>query len=363
VAPWTAVSPRRPIEDWAAYDEKLLRLKGNDRKFTRRINEAARCNPKRVVFADANTDNMLRAAAIAAADGLCIPLLLGNEEMIGKRAARLGLDISGIEIVNLRHDREAPRREKYARMLAEKRQRQGGNYENCLEKMFERSYFGMMMVENGDADAFIAGIRSANNETANIAKEVVGLKDGYDHFASLHVLETSKGTYFLADTMINGTTDEDTLYDITRLTADAVKFFAHDPVMALVSYSNFGSNNEAECAKVHNVVDRIHALNPDLAIDGEMQINYAFNTPVRDKVFPFNRLKGKDVNTLVFPNLSAANAAYRIMLEMGVGESHRPDPDGSEEAYPLYQRGRRGCATSSTSSLSPCSTPPCSRAA
>ncbi len=176
----TAVSPavargamesgvaRRPIGDWAAYDEKLLRLKGNDRKFTRRLNEAARCNPKRVVFAEANTDNMLRAATIAAADGLCIPILLGNEEMIEKRAVRLGLDISGIEIVNLRHDREAARREKYAEKLSEKRQRQGENFESALDKMFDRNYFGMMMVENGDADAFIAGTRAANNKTGII---------------------------------------------------------------------------------------------------------------------------------------------------------------------------------------------------
>ena len=129
---------RRPITDWAAYDEKLLRLKGNDRKFTRRLNEAARSNPKRVVFAEANTDNMLRAAAIAAADGLCIPILLGNEEMIEKRAARLGIDISGIEIVNLRHDREAPRREKYATILSQKRQRQGENFESALRPQLFR---------------------------------------------------------------------------------------------------------------------------------------------------------------------------------------------------------------------------------
>ena len=244
----TAVSPavargamesgvaRRPIEDWAAYDEKLLRLKGNDRKFTRRLNEAARTSPKRVVFAEANTDNMLRAATIAAADGMCVPILLGNEEMIQKRADRLGLDISGLEIVNLRHDREAPRREKYAAKLSEKRQRQGENFESALDKMFDRNYFGMMMVENGDADAFIAGTRAANNRTGEIAREVIGLKDGIDHFATMHVIETSKGTYFLADTMINGNADEDTLFDITRLTADAVKFFAHDPVMAMVSY-------------------------------------------------------------------------------------------------------------------------------
>ncbi len=332
----TAVSPavargamesgvaRRPIGDWAAYDEKLLRLKGNDRKFTRRLNEAARCNPKRVVFAEANTDNMLRAATIAAADGLCIPILLGNEEMIEKRAVRLGLDISGIEIVNLRHDREAARREKYAEKLSEKRQRQGENFESALDKMFDRNYFGMMMVENGDADAFIAGTRAANNKTGIIAREVIGMKDGISHFATMHVLETTKGTYFLADTMINGNADEETLMDITRLTADAVKFFAHDPVMAMVSYSNFGSNEEPECTKVHKVVERMHEEFPELPIDGEMQINYALNSTVRDKVFPFNKLMGKEVNTLVFPNLSAANAAYRLMLEMGGGESIGP---------------------------------------
>ncbi len=332
----TAVSPavargamesgvaRRPIGDWAAYDEKLLRLKGNDRKFTRRLNEAARCNPKRVVFAEANTDNMLRAATIAAADGLCIPILLGNEEMIEKRAVRLGLDISGIEIVNLRHDREAARREKYAEKLSEKRQRQGENFESALDKMFDRNYFGMMMVENGDADAFIAGTRAANNKTGIIAREVIGMKDGISHFATMHVLETTKGTYFLADTMINGNADEETLMDITRLTADAVKFFAHDPVMAMVSYSNFGSNEEPECTKVHKVVERMHEEFPELPIDGEMQINYALNSAVRDKVFPLNKLMGKEVNTLVFPNLSAANAAYRLMLEMGVGESIGP---------------------------------------
>ncbi|MDE6067086.1 MAG: NADP-dependent malic enzyme, partial [Duncaniella sp.] len=198
---------RRPITDWAAYDEKLLRLKGNDRKFTRRLNEAARSNPKRVVFAEANTDNMLRAAAIAAADGLCIPILLGNEEMIEKRAARLGIDISGIEIVNLRHDREAPRREKYATILSQKRQRQGENFESALDKMYDRNYFGMMMVENGDADAFIAGTRNAGNRTGQIAREVIGIRDGFNHFATMHVLETTKGTFFLADTMVNGNAD------------------------------------------------------------------------------------------------------------------------------------------------------------
>ena len=140
----------------------------------------------------------------------------------------------------------------------------------------------------------------------------------------MHVLETTKGTYFLADTMINGTADEETLCDISRLAYDAVKFFAHDPVMALVSYSNFGSNKESEPSTIHNVVSRLHQEHHDMIVDGEMQINYALNRPVRDKVYPFTRLYGKNVNTLVFPNLSTANSAYRIMLEMGVGESIGP---------------------------------------
>ncbi|MDE6338798.1 MAG: NADP-dependent malic enzyme, partial [Muribaculaceae bacterium] len=266
----------------------------------------------------------LRAAAIAAADGLCIPILLGNEEMIAKRADRLGLDISGIEIVNLRHDREAPRREKYAMMLTKKRQRQGENFDSALDKMFDRNYFGMMMVENGDADAFVGGTRAINAQPGDIACEVVGLRDGINHFATMHVLETTKGTYFLADTMVNGEMDEETLLDITRLTADGVKFFAHDPVMAMVSYSNFGSNPDPECDMVHKVVDRMHELYPELPIDGEMQMSYAFNGEARDKIFPFNKLKGQKVNTLVFPNLASANSAYRLMLEMGVGESIGP---------------------------------------
>ncbi len=315
---------RRPITDWEAYDEKLRRLKGYDKKLMRRLNDEAHANPKRVVFAEANTDNMLRAASIVAADGLAIPILLGNEEMIAKRAKRLGLNIEGIEIVNPRHDREAVRRDAFAKHLTEKRRRDGLTYPDALEKMFDRNYFGMMMVETGQADAFIAGTRSANSYVGDIAREVVGIRKGYNHFATMHILETNRGTFFLADTMVNGDSDEDALLDITRLAKDAVEFFAHQPVMAMVSYSNFGSNKERESMKVHNVVEKMQNLFPTLAIDGEMQINYALNRKLRDENYPFTRLNGREVNTLVFPNLSAANAAYRLMLEMGVGESIGP---------------------------------------
>ena len=314
----------RPITDWKVYDEKLRRLKGNDKEMVRRFVEEAREHPKRVVFAEANTDNMLQAAVLAANEGVAVPVLLGNEEMIQKRADRLGLDISGIEIVNLRHDREAERRERYARLLAAKRQRDGVTMADALEKMFDRNYFGMMMVETGDADAFIAGTRAANHATGEIAKEVIGIRPPYKHFATMHILDTNRGVYFFADTMINDVDDEDTLFDITRLARNSVEYFAHEPVMAMVSYSNFGSGKSRPCNCAHNVVERMQQLYPELPIDGEMQVNYALNRELRDETYPFNRLKGKEVNTFVFPSLTAANTAYSMMLEMGVGESIGP---------------------------------------
>ncbi len=315
---------KRPITDWEAYNEKLRQLMGYDNKLMRRFTEEAQRNPKRVVFGEANTDNMLRAAVTAYQDGICIPVLLGNEEMIEKRAARLGLNIEGIQIVNLRHDREADRRSRFAMSLAEKRKRDGMTYPEALEMMFDRNYFGMMMVESGEADAMLAGTYSGSHSPAEIAREVVGIRPTYNHFATMHILRTKRGVYFLADTMINHDNDEETLLDIARLARNSVEYFAHEPVMAMVSYSNFGSNKEKEPQVVHKVVEKMHELYPDLPIDGEMQVHYALNKKVRDANFPFSRLNGKDVNTLIFPNLSAANTAYKMMLEMGLAEAIGP---------------------------------------
>ncbi|MDE7411212.1 MAG: NADP-dependent malic enzyme [Paramuribaculum sp.] len=310
----------RPITDWDAYEEKLRKLMGYDNKLMRRIFEQAKSNPRRVVFGEANTDKMLKAAVIAKKEGLLIPILLGNEEMIQKRANRLGLDISGIEIVNLRHDREADRRKRFAKLLMERHQRDGVTYPEALEKMFDRNYFGMMMVNSGDADAFLGGTYSAAHEIGRIAREVVGIRPSYSNFASMHIVNTKRGTLFLADTQVNKKLDSETLFDIARLTRNSVEYFAHKPVMAMLSYSNFGSSSEPECRNARNVVARMHELYPDLLIDGEMSINYALNKDLRDTTFPFNRLNGEDVNTLIFPSLSAASTAYRMMLEMGVGD-------------------------------------------
>lgn len=312
---------RRPITNWEAYEEKLKRLMGYDNKLMRRFTEEAKRNPKRVVFAEANTDNMLQAAVQAYHEKICFPILLGNEEMITKRAKKIGLDINDIPIVNLRHDREAERRSRYAQKLAEKRQRDGLTYPEALEKMFDRNHFGMMMVETGDADAFITGVYSGgHHDTFKIAKDVIGIRPCYNHFATMHIMNTKQGTYFLADTSINHNNDTETLVDIARLADSSVKYFAHEPVIAMVSYSNFGTNKEHGPKEVHEAVDILHNKYPEIMVDGEMQVNYALNKDLRDKTYPFNKLFGKNVNTLVFPNLSAANTIYRMMLEMGVAE-------------------------------------------
>lgn len=316
----------RPITDWNAYEVYLKKLMGSDKKLMRRFTEEAKRSPKRVVFAEANADNMLQAAVQAYNDGICVPILLGNEEMIAKRAAKLDLDISNIEIVNCRHDHEASRREFYAKRFSEKNQREGITLPEALEKMYDRNYFGMMMVELGDADAFLTGIYSGGHNTTEIAKQVVGIRENLNHFAAMHIMNTRRGIYFLADTMINHDCDcnAETLVDIARLARHAVEYFAHEPVIAMVSYSNFGSNKEQGPSQVHKAVEIMHKEYPDLAIDGEMQLNYALNKDLRDSAYPFNKLHGKDVNTLVFPNLSSANIAYRLMLEMGLSESIGP---------------------------------------
>ena len=315
---------KRPITDWAEYDDRLHSLMGLDNQMIRQFSDIARAQPKRVVFTEANTDSMLQAAAAAEKAGVCYPILLGNDEMITKRAQRLQLDISRMTIVNPRHDNQAENRQRFAEKLAAKRARHGLTMPEAIERMYDRNYFGMMMVDEGLADAVICGTYSNTATPGAIAKEVIGIKPGYGHFATLHIINTKRGVLFLADTMVNQHVDEEALFDICRLTREAVEYFAYDPTMALISFSNFGSSDVPETSKVQKAVERMHNLYPTLAIDGEMQLNYALNPELRDRTFPFSRLKGRQVNTLIFPNLSAATIAYRMLLEMGIGEAVGP---------------------------------------
>lgn len=311
---------RKQISDWEGYKNHLRELMGQENKLTRQLYETARRDPQRVVFAEGIHPNMLKAAVEAKSEGICHPILLGNEERITKLAKELDLNLEGIEIVNLRHDREADRRERYARILCEKRARQGANFQEANDKMFERNYFGMMMVETGEADAFVTGLYTKYSNTIKVAKEVIGIQPGYKHFGTMHILNSKHGTFFIADTLINRHPDTETLIDIAKLSAKAVRFFNQEPVMAMLSYSNFGSDTEGSPAKVHEAIATLQEEYPDLAIDGEMQVKFALNNQLRDEKYPFTRLKGKEVNTLVFPNLSSANATYQLIQNMSETE-------------------------------------------
>ena len=311
---------RKQITDWEGYKNHLRELMGQENKLTRQLYETARRCPQRVVFAEGTHPNMLKAAVEAKSEGICNPIILGNEERIEKLAKELDLNLEGIEIVNLRHDREAERRERYARILCEKRAREGANFQEANDKMFERNYFGMMMVETGEADAFVTGLYTKYSNTIKVAKEVIGIQPEYKHFGTMHILNSKKGTFFIADTLINRHPDTDTLIDIAKLSAKAVRFFNQEPVMAMLSYSNFGSDQEGSPAKVHEAINYMHQNYPELAIDGEMQVKFALDNTLRDEKYPFTRLKGKEVNTLVFPNLSSANATYQLIQNMSETE-------------------------------------------
>lgn len=304
---------RTTIEDWDAYKKHLREMIGQESRLTQKLYDTARKHPQRVVFAEGIHPSMLKAAVQAKKEGICQPILLGNDERIEKLAKELELSLDGIEVVNLRHDREYLRRERYARILADKRQREGYTFEEANDKMFERNYFGMMMVETGDADAFITGLYTKYSNTIKVAKEVIGIQPGYNHFATMHILNTRKGVFFLADTLINRHPDKDVLKDIARLSAATVRFFNEEPTIAMLSYSNFGTDPEGSPAAVHKAVAELQEAYPDMPIDGEMQMNFALDKEKRDQKFPFSRLKDKDVNTLVFPNLSSANNAYKLL--------------------------------------------------
>jgi len=315
---------RKTITDWEGYAKHLREMMGYDNKLLRRFTDMAKANPKRVVFAEANHINMLKAAVEAKTEGICIPILLGNEERLQKLAAEENISLEGIEIVNMRHDRESDRRYRYGRILSDRKAREGVTYAEACEKMVNRNAFGMMMVATGDADAFITGVYSRYSEVTKLAEQIIGIRPSYNHFGAINIVTCKKGTFFIADTLINRHPSTEVLIDLARLTSDAVKFFATDPVIAMLSYSNFGADQQGSPQKVHDAINYLHKNYPQIMIDGEMQVHFALDRKLRDEMYPFNTLKGKDVNTLVFPNLSSANSAYQLLDKLGITESIGP---------------------------------------
>ncbi len=308
---------RKKIENWEAYKDSLSIMLGQETKLTQKLYATAAAHPQRVVFAEAVHPTMLKAAVQAKAEGICHPVLLGNDEVIEKMAKKMELSLEGIEIVNLRHPNEQERRERYARILTEKRQREGYTFQEANDKMFERNYFGMMMVETGEADAFITGLYTKYSNTIKVVNEVIGIRPEYKHFGAMHIINSPKGTYYIADTLVNENPDGEALVDIAKLASTAVRFFNEKPVIGMMSHSNFGSSTSAGAKKVKHAVEEMQQLYPDLLIDGEMQLDCALDNELRDEQYPFTRLKGKKVNTLIFPNLTSARSSYKMLQMLG----------------------------------------------
>ena len=315
---------RKNIENWDEYKAELRARMGLDNTLIGNMTEAAKKDPKKVVYTEANNANTLIAASTAKKEGICIPILLGNEERIAKIANENGIDIEGIEIINLRHDREEARRNKYAKYISEKLARKGYTYAEANEKMYDRNYFGAMMVEMGDADAMITGSYTKYMEAIKPAIDIIGLREGVKSIAALNILNTPKGAYFMADTLMNDSPSAEDLAEIAALTNRSVKLFNEHPVMAMLSYSNFGADTTGNPCIVHEAVELLHKNHPEMDVDGEMQVNFALDKKLRHEKFPFSKIDGKDVNTLVFPCLNSANIAYRMLMNMGIAESVGP---------------------------------------
>ena len=315
---------RKPIENWDDYKESLRKRMGLDNKLINNLTEKAKESPKRVVFAEANHINMLKAAQTAWTEGMCIPVLLGNDELIKKIICENCFELEGVEIVDLRHDSEDAKRQRYAHMLTSKREREGMTYTEAYEKMFDRNYFGMMMVEAGDADACITGVYTKYGDAVTPAIQIVGMREGLKNIAGLNIINNKFGTFFFADTMFNSRPSKETLIETARLTYEKVKLFNINPVMAMLSYSSFGERNTGSPAMLHEAISYLHEKYPEMLIDGEMQVNVALNKELRHEKYPFSKIDGMNVNTLIFPNLSSANIAYKLMLEIGMSETIGP---------------------------------------
>ena len=262
---------RTPIKDFDAYKDRLMQMLGQETKLTRYLHATAARHPQRVVFAEGVHQNMLKAAVQAKQEGICQPILLGHPDRIKRIANRLKLDLTGIELIDMRADKEQRRRANYAKHLAEKRAREGYTFDEAYDKMYERNYFGMAMVESGDADTMITGLYTKYSDTIKIAKDVIGIRPEYKHFGTMHILNTKRGIYYIADTLINRMPNAEALVDITRLAHHSVKFFNDDPVMAMVSFSNFGSDEGGSPQQVREALAITQETHPDWLIDGEMQ--------------------------------------------------------------------------------------------
>ena len=328
---------KNPITDWDKYRDELEERLGHGNSLIRKINGKAKQNPKSVVFTEATNFNVLKAAQVVLHEGIAKPILVGNKDVINELIKANQLDFEDVLIIDPKSKKEKERREKFAQILFEKRKRKGLTLSDAEELMFNCVYFGIMLVETGQADAFVAGTTSKYSQIVKPALEIIGTHPKFNHIAGMHIVMTKRGPLFFADTTVNKQPDAETLVETTLLTEETIKQYGINPVIAMVSYSNFGGTVDGSPLRVQKAVKILHERHPDLIVDGEMQANFALNRTNRDKKFPFSKLKGKKVNTLLFSNLSAGNTAYKIMQELGEGEVIGPVLMGMNKPIQILQ--------------------------
>ncbi len=329
---------KAPIDDWKRYKEELLKRSGGDNKVMRLLMNRAKSNPKRIVFAEANHLDVLKAAQITYEEGIAIPILLGNKEIINGLKEELEFD-ADLTIIDPKSEESEEKRLKYAKKFFEARKRNGITMYGAATKMRERNYYGAMMVLEGDADGMISGHSRAYANVVRPIFEVIGRSTHVSKAATAHIMITERGPLFLADTSINIDPNAEELAEICSMTANLGLAFGFDPVMALLSYSNFGSSNHPHATKVRKAIKILHASHPELVVDGEIQTDFALNKKLRQTQFPFSTLAGKKVNTLIFPNLEAANITYKLLKELHAAESIGPIMLGLRKAVHVLQLG------------------------
>ena len=330
---------KEPITDWKKYELELMERLGLDNKFIRNLTAKAKRIPKKVVFAEADNYKILKAAEMALEESIAIPILLGNKNKINQIIEEYNLELSDCEIIDPRSGVELKQRENFAKILHEKRKRRGLTFYESKKMMRERNYYASAMVETGMADVMISGIERNYRDSIRPALQVIGVENGINKIAGMYILISKDGPIFFADTTVNIDPTVEEIVDITLLVARTIKEYNIIPKIALLSYSNFGSNEGPDAVKMREAVKILHQNYPDLVVDGEIQANFAVNKELKSDFFPFSKLSNKSANTLIFPNLSAGNIAYKLVQEMSQNETIGPVLLGMKKPVHVLQIG------------------------
>ena len=345
VAPAVAMSAiksgvaKLEIKDWNKYRENLKKRLGLDNKLIRNLTARAKRNPKRVVFAEAEHYKILKAAQQVSDEGIAIPVLLGRKQKIIDLIEEFSIEFENLIIIDPKDVSQKKKRDEYGDILWEKRKRKGLTQFEARKLMRERNYFGSMMVETGEADALISGISRNYRTTIKPALEVIGKRDDVKKVAGMYIMNTKKGTLFLADTTINTNPTAEELVDMSEMIAKTVKKFNITPRLALLSYSNFGSTRTEGSSKMAKATVLLKERNPNLIVDGEIQGDFALDTEKTASIFPFSALAEKQANTLIFPNLESGNLAYKLIQEVAEADSIGPVLVGMKKPVHILQLG------------------------